>query len=1113
MIPELKPVSFPYGNVTAGATEEEFAVALDKVAKTETLMETFAGEALEIGTGAAADAALVAGAAALGPVAVGIAVLVILPLVITSFFEGSAEELHAELQREEERHQREVQNLQAERAKAEADLAKQDSIVNLINQKSELRKKKRDEERRRHEEEEKERKKKPHSYVGCVERIECLEKKGSLLSSHQTSGGNARAPDVDRAQPAAQALHADNADVYGYEIRMSCVGQDQFAEPGLLSELQNVPDLSSALPMAGLEIVLCSCFIHTVPAQIDVGTDVSFEMDGETYEPSDGTFPLEPGQQFEDGLSMVEIYRGTVGFTRGFLAHTNVNIHGFNGKITKIAAGINPRLSGAFDRINGALEKTNNAINFGLNRLMEGSAPIAQAFSATARPPKQHLSQEMVTSRVLKANWTAAQIQKLLQSKVPDPKANIVVVADIGQGASQLVYSGGAVLFVSDFGYGRGPGDVMDRASEVFRWDLTVPVILSHWDRDHYGIAVSYLVREELELKKSDQILPWRRTWVVPQLITGILANELRRQIKFMGGTLVEFPLEPSDVKWGNITISNCSPIHLSKVDKNNNGALAFWFGSEKDGFTFYPGDANYEAIRIPAEVKGRVSVMVATHHGSIRSISPGSASVGGTIPQAAGNASTVLYTGKSMEQEVDEAIAVFSYGRGNSYNHNVNVAGPYYEKKGYKMLVATEALEQGKASDGVCYFLGNRSINVDAAELKQAQLLSDASAGKPRTETIETKELATPERGIESSAQLEENTRQFPQELTLQDRDLSKYTIKAQGKIRKYRVFATTIKIKAPLYVHCAQDFPVPVMLQCDNIEIQFSEPTHTLISFDVERGPDWDGPAEAGKEGRTGNRAFTGDYLDLRVSNNWTLKDQNDQSLFSSDAVAASKSCSVAIEYINGHGGQGQRGGRGEKGIDGQDGTDDISGDVKGKSAQKGGMGSKGAKGGAGGEPAWFPASRILATKQKVMMGSEKLAFDVKIDAFGAPGKAGSGELFVVDFDTLLVTSRLMTIMTPTIVGGQGGPGGLGGLGGVKLNTDGKVDHANSNRRQQAGPRATNGYQGKEWAGQRNVNGPALDWRDSAIETRQLLLKSEYWRNDQSKISTAIPSHSCRP
>ena len=1096
--PFLDPKSFPYGKISNALPEEEFAAVADKLVKTDTLLEAFAGEAVDIGAGAAADAALAAGAAALGPVAVAVAVLVILPLVIFHFLDESAEELQAEIQQEQQQHQQEVQKLQNDILKAKEDLANYDSMVELINRKSELQQRKRGGDKHRREEEEEERKKKRKSYFGCVERIECLERKEPLskepevkavqsLDMVETQPTSAAQPSTADTAPAISTLQANKSDVYGYEIRMSCAAQEDITEPGLLSLLRDDKTTFQDITKYGLDIWLCSCFVHEIPKGCDIGSSLSFEMNQNDLQVSKGNFPVKSGSIFEDGTSMIEIYSATLGWTREELVHTSHNAHGYDGMISGLTNGIDPKFEAVFDRLDGALERGENAIHYSLARLMEGSKPLVNKQIAT-KAMKQSASAMMLKGDN-KIHYTAAEVSKLLQSKSKDPQATTLVVADIGQGACQLIANENGGLFISDFGYGRGPEDVMYRVNEMFEWDLRIPVVLSHWDRDHYGIALSYLARDALDKGRTDRVLPWKRTWIVPQLITGILARRLRDLIKNSGGTLVEFPLEESDVRWGNITISNCNAISTSKIDKNNNGALAFWYGNRSDGFTLYPGDANYEAIRIPKDAKDRINVLIATHHGSLRSIKSAGKGTGSTIPTAAKSPITTVYTGekKSKFNKVDVGITMFSYGAGNSYNHSVDSVRDYYGFKDYRMLLATADLETGNVDDGVCYWLATTpSENSNLV----AQIPPDATDDTERRFKITGKFSSTqlePEQAAGTVVNNEQE-RQFDSEIALTSENLSNYRIQSEGKTLRYQIFATKIKITAPFRVNCDQDYPIAVILQCRDIEVQFSDSSNTLVTFDVQSGPDWEGPAEAGKEGRTGKAAFAGGYLDLRVAGDWLLKGKNSKELFSSINISNTSHCSVAIEYTNGQGGQGQQGGRGGKGADGVNGIDDTSRNVKGKRAGNGGMGSKGAKGGPGGEPSWIPASRILATKEKIKRPSAEVTFVHKKDAFGVSGKGGLGiSPQYLPHDEVCADRRY--------VGGQGGPGGVGGLDGLRYNTDGSIDHQNSNRRQAPGLKGTSGLRGKDWEGNRNYADPIIQVKDNAIETQRLLLVPEYW------------------
>lgn len=97
---------------------------------------------------------------------------------------------------------------------------------------------------------------------------------------------------------------------------------------------------------------------------------------------------------------------------------------------------------------------------------MDGSKPLVNKEIAT-KAMKQSAS-AMKLKGDKKKDYTAAEVSKLLQSKSKDPQAITLVVADIGHGACQLIENENEDLFISDFDYGRGSEDVMDRANEMF---------------------------------------------------------------------------------------------------------------------------------------------------------------------------------------------------------------------------------------------------------------------------------------------------------------------------------------------------------------------------------------------------------------------------------------------------------------------------------------------------------------------------------------------------------------------------------------------------------------------------------------------------------------------
>ena len=196
----------------------------------------------------------------------------------------------------------------------------------------------------------------------------------------------------------------------------------------------------------------------------------------------------------------------------------------------------------------------------------------------------------------------------------------------------------------------------------------------------------------------------------------------------------------------------------------------------------------------------------------------------------------------------------------------------------------------------------------------------------------------------------------------------IAPYAIKnSYDQVTQYQVVAGELTIQnAPLTVKCAEDFAVPVLIQCQHIEVQSD--SGVMVCFDVGYGDAWPGPAEAGETGAAGSAARNGGYLDIRVVGNWKVKSQGTV-VFDSHTPSTSRSTTLQVQYINGKGGDGQQGGRGKVGQDGQNGTNDSDGGrTRGKPAQTGAYGGFGAKGGNGGSPASFPASYVTGTKSKM-------------------------------------------------------------------------------------------------------------------------------------------------
>ena len=540
------------------------------------------------------------------------------------------------------------------------------------------------------------------------------------------------------------------------------------------------------------------------------------------------------------------------------------------------------------------------------------------------------------------------------------------------------------------------------------------PMLLSHWDKDHYGIATS-------EIAKLSKFVCINRRWIAPNFVTGSLALQLYNQLD-RAKKLMIFNFSKS--KLGNLQFRVCKRVPGTSAGKNNEGAIAVMFGSDTSGYMVYPGDANYECIHDYADFDEETVIMVATHHGSIRSITH-SSKIGTYIPKAA--------TGAKAKYTIDQvstngSICLLSYGSGNCYGHSTDRVARYYKTDaGYKPMVSTAGsfnLTQGELAagkqdiyhEGILVglqtgFQSDAESNVDA----NAETATRASDTSP-VGLLASKPSTVPASVMDDNVQWQRlgsrmATPAWPETANLRGSDaLSSYAIyDSHGMIVEYRVWAKTITLAAPLQVRCQADFNIPVVLQCTSLVIELppnaaNETKHTLVKFDVANGDTWTAPANLLTNGEPGSDAYKGAYLDLRVLESWVIRSGQDvlfNSEASSPAPTKSEVLQFEIQYLNGRGGDGQAGGRGRTGENGVNGTDDTDGgSVRGVQATEGARGGDGCNGGAAGGPSTISRSRVTGLKSKTQFttstGETKTILSLTLDVqdFGGAGNPGPGE-----------------------------------------------------------------------------------------------------------------------
>ena len=482
--------------------------------------------------------------------------------------------------------------------------------------------------------------------------------------------------------------------------------------------------------------------------------------------------------------------------------------------------------------------------------------------------------------------------------------------------------------------------------------------------------------------------------------MNGIVAPALARSVDEM----VYWPRNSTYISVGNIVVLQC--MHKNgnpDPDKNNYGALALVVGSE-DQRLLYPGDANFECIPEIDHFAGKLSAIIATHHGSLRSLEIAFRPTGDSIPKA----------------NTAGGVVCFSYGARNPFKHDMERVFEYYQSKGFdpgdataKLPGQTDTLEI-TMNPGAHWSTAQSHIYKGKVQALESDSLPEVPASGTAAKNSDFQSL------LEISGSDKKDISQD---------DLAAYAVRDPwGDVVSYNVIGTKIVVhNLPLCVPCITDFPVEVQIQCDEFEVQSIEATVPLVRFNVTNGPDWRATGNPSGTGREGEPGFAGGYLNLSVAGDWLIKLPQDKIGFSSKDFAAKteQALHLTVQYRGGRGSNGQKGGRGLDGTPGGNGTDDdvktrqglglravlgtSSWVDKGASATKGTNGGQGAKGGNAGIPSTICQSVLNATAEKVPSG-DRMSFALDLgtgqDLFGAPAVAGSGGN-----------------------GGKGGPGGFEG------------------------------------------------------------------------------------
>jgi len=257
----------------------------------------------------------------------------------------------------------------------------------------------------------------------------------------------------------------------------------------------------------------------------------------------------------------------------------------------------------------------------------------------TGAPPPP--TQSMLAAAFSMRSWPIASDHDL-ERELRKGKASTWAAYDVGQGsANGLLDQVGRVHLLHDIGCGVYSNAKTRPRDLVLCSSVEAPIVLSHWDTDHWGGARYFA-------PKSDQDAFLRRSWIVPlDLTIGPRHMAFAASILAAGGRLYVMAAGPWQSKW--VTMLDGRNIRLLRGDgKDRNGsgmAMEIHDVRNSGGRWLLTGDVDYQFLQ--AHLAPKYVAISVPHHGAK------SASTG-RIPSPSPNYSRLVY----------------SFGHDNTFGH-----------------------------------------------------------------------------------------------------------------------------------------------------------------------------------------------------------------------------------------------------------------------------------------------------------------------------------------------------------------------------------------------------------------------------------------------------------
>jgi hypothetical protein len=226
--------------------------------------------------------------------------------------------------------------------------------------------------------------------------------------------------------------------------------------------------------------------------------------------------------------------------------------------------------------------------------------------------------------------------QEIENALLPSSSFDEIGIYDVGQGSANGLVSNREVVCYFDFGGGAAPNAfTFPPALASFCQCKNPPIILSHWDHDHWS-------SEGRDTRVHAQ------TWIVPRQVSNSTKraphhSSLIKAIQAAGGSILVWPSGLSTKRIGQLEISLCTG-----SSKNTSGlSLEVHAPSRVTALpVLMPADAGYDDLRV-VPASGQHDAIVCPHHGG-HSNSP-------NIPKPPSGSYQRL---------------IYSYGPTNTYKH-----------------------------------------------------------------------------------------------------------------------------------------------------------------------------------------------------------------------------------------------------------------------------------------------------------------------------------------------------------------------------------------------------------------------------------------------------------